>query len=595
MSEIFDNIIERCEAMVKRADKRVRMQDLMESAYRLQWAMPVQSKDPTILKTVDTAPNDGINTLVSAYATREARPKVNIPKEALRGIDIDLNDATNMAVFRRLLRPIRDMIFPEERSKNMAQTYEGIITQLFKQNDSRLSGVMRRDIARDVFIFDQIAIITMDLRHTSIWQNRREDFKGKSPFVFVRADPRTIFVETDYMGIRAGLHRWVRPIREIYDVYGKDIFNGKEKSLVDENGMVLCCHYWDTDTEIDGKRGVTAAWIEKEAEYTTISQHIANSYTLDEPQENYCGFVPIVRKTANGNDDDIMPMLYPLVESKMLERDNLALTLTATQALRYALQPLIVESTDQNTIDNFRLVYDGDTPITLNPMAKESVRWLERPTDKNLEALLALFKNTIEQSLMPPITNGLYSAHTSAAAISLISQWARTKGMPSQEALEQAHVECVRQAIQHARIYAEEYKDEDSTVVLWSGNGQMILDPRRIPRWMDITISFDPLLPSDAMALATVAAQLWKMQFFGIRDALEFAKVEDINGVIERRSKEFGSQAGMPQMDSPLPPSSAVQPSMIAGNPPGKVQSPTTPENVQGKTQWSNLNTFGGG
>jgi hypothetical protein len=351
MPKITD-VLDYANYIVQSQSARVEQQKKYRKVFSLDWEFKYADKpgNEWMLPVVDPRPNSSVRTAANILANKEPRVSVKIPREAIERGVFDRTSAWGVAAWRCLPMPIKRLAQPKTPVEKLQEILENVIRYAIRENDSYRDGALRRDLALDGFITDHVVVKCVDLRLARLWQSPpaplttlaphasageggQGDFrppltKGRdgvglirSPFIFKRVDPTSFYFEKDDDGLSYAMERYLRPIRQVQSVYrGK--LKGDADALKDGNGFVLFNEIWWRE----GAEWWKCAFIEKPlAAYSDIEERVERTawvapetlapHASAGVQENTLGFIPYVMKTCAGSGQEIMPMLYSIVES----------------------------------------------------------------------------------------------------------------------------------------------------------------------------------------------------------------------------------------------------------------------------------------
>ena len=529
--------------LVQRDSDRVTTQLEIRKVYNLLWDWEVADKNPWMIRVVDPLPNNAIRTMANILANKEPRIRVKIPKEAMVATEIDRSNPLIQAAYQMLPAPIKAFWNPREPIHKTQESYENILRYCFRQNDERRDGALRKDVALDGLLYDQIVMKCIDLRMSNAWDSERQ--AGKSPFVIKRLDPTAVYVERDDFGVSCVLHRYVRSLREVIGVFGESKLKTTYKldDIKDNRGAVLFCEmYWR-----DGETIKQAMWIEKrEQAYTDLDAHLEETAWVANEEgveiiENPSGFIPIISKTCNGTGGDIMPILYAAEKSNFHAASNAAYTLLISNAIKFGIGQYQKAGANPNDPP---MVIDWTQPHIYPTGAGQEIKTIDPPeSDKQVEALKVII-GKMQESTAPESITGKYPPGTPASAFAL-SLSAGTKVIdPIRDGLDQAFSQIGMMMLDYARVYPE-FDKEVPSLELWIDNGKTVIEPNKIPRWMDVSVQFEPQLPSDENAKMQIAMQAYQTAWLPRKKTYELAKFDDINE-IEDLWKEQGEMQGAP-------------------------------------------------
>lgn len=498
---------------------------------------------------VDPMPNNAIRTMANILSNKPPRISVKIPEEAITKTWYDKTSAWAVARYRRLPEWAKRLGEPKLPSEKLQETFENVLRYVFQQNDNRRDGALRRDLALDGFITDQMAVKCVDLRLTNLWQGKDpKAFEGQSPFLFQRIDPVQLYVMRNELGVSHAIHRYLRLVRDVKALYGERI-RGDIDELKDEQNNVLFCEQW----WCEGGAHYKCAWIEKvDATYSDLDEQIKRCAWVvdesgDEIQENALGFIPIIAKTCNGSGNDIMPVLYAAVQSGMNVASNVAWTIRSSLALKLANMPIVFSG------------WDGSQPVPKIDFTKISVlaartgqdfKFMEEPHNTELPALLNSISDKMQESTAPKTLTGEYPSGAPASAFALSVSTGAQIIEPIREALSRLHSDAARMVFDYMKVYPDFDAEHDSQVVLRMANGKETIDGSALPDWMDIAVEFEPDLPQDKIALMNVAMQAFAMKWLPRDKTYEVAKLEDIND-IKKQWEEEGQVKPVKQGQAP--------------------------------------------
>ena len=530
-----------------------------------------------MIRVVDPLPNNAIRTMANILANKEPRIRIKIPQEAIVTSEIDRSNAVMQAAYRVLPAAVKAFWKPREPINKTQETYENVLRYCFRQNDERRDGMLRRDAALDGLLYDQIALKCVDLRLTSSWNN--ELYGGTSPFVILRLDPTGVCVERDNYGISCALHRYVRSLREVKSVFENVKATFDLDSVKDEKNNVLFAEmYWK---ESDGSLK-QAMWIEKiGAVYKDLEDHVSNTAWIANPdgveiQENSLGLIPIVQKTCNGSGNNIMPILYAAEKSNFHAASNAAYTLLLSNAIKFGLPQL--QKTGANPNDP-PLVIDYTQPHIYNLGTNQELKAIEQPeNDKQVDALRIII-DKMQESTAPKSIRGEYPTGSPASLFALSVSVGTQVIAPIRDALNQS----LREIGGHIFKYLKTYPDYDKkypNVELWMDGGKTVVEPNKIPKWMDISVEFEPQLPQDENAKMQIAMQAHQTGWLPRNKTYELAKFDDINEINDMWKEQGAPQTANPaipapqQLNTAYAPNVAPQPGQIDMNqqPPDQAQ-----------------------
>jgi hypothetical protein len=564
----FVEILERCNAMLKAQEPRVKMQDALQDVFALNWDEKFLTNKPAwVQETRDPTPFNAIQAMVDVLSVNEPSPTIEVPRQNVDNGPLIQPDALG------LMTPIPANVNSQDPEK-LGEILEGVARVVLKHNDERREFSLQRDILYSAFIFGQSVVKVADLRLSGLWKpTSRISLYGKSPFAIKALRPQYVYYDFDELGLCAVLQREVRSIRALKRLYADTLKNST--ITADADGNVIYSEWWTRDEH--------CCWIEKNIPYNTAIQgNVENSLILEDVSENTLGFVPYVIRSARGTSifekDNLFPTLYSGWKSKMFYRSNLFLTVAASLAFAMANPQFVHKSATGDK--TFKIDFSG--PNVWNIAPDESLEQLKTALPGDLYQMLQVITDKVQQSSISPVLTGSPPGGvTAASGINLLIQGGKLTIFPIQMAVQETYAEITQMVFDYVKAYAD--FSEETQLQLFLSNNETTLTPDMIPQYLNISYELKADLPQDKIAMVQAAlAALGKIisketawDWIGIEDKPREQARMDADMAEQQMMMQQQSQLQQPTSDQTQNQTMGLPPEMASGMPPD--QNPQAP------------------
>lgn len=306
----------------------------------------------------------------------------------------------------------------------------------------------------------------------------------------------------------------------------------------DQNRNCVWCEIWTRDE--------WCAWIQAVTDELTVDQtRDAEKFAMvQEPKANALAFIPFCMRTARGTrlfddpTDQLFPMLYAGVKSKLFKRANLFLTVLSTLAFGQANQQWIHET---DNIENASLEFNFNEPTIHHVPKGDKVTPLLMPVNQPLVEVYKMIMEKEEEATIPRALSGQIPGGwggSAASFLNMVIQTGKLEVVPVQVSVSETYIQMAEQTLDYLKAYAQLPGRENAGLEFYAGGELFTLAPDELPGYMDIQCQLKASLPQDKKLLFDIAMQAHRELFLDLESAWEIAEIEDKNKVRERLDKE---------------------------------------------------------
>lgn len=290
----------------------------------------------------------------------------------------------------------------------------------------------------------------------------------------------------------------------VYDEFGLAVhYTAREISILDVISRIA-----DTEAKFTGKDKTTLTEFH---EYWDFEKHCVwckdiDGALIDEP--NPYGIIPIASAIIEGSDlfeEEYrrQPFLFTAHKSKVIERQNLMLTLMASNAFAIGANPQMVYTKNIGNAESIKPDYSvlgGMIEIqageNLQPLSQKIV-------DPKFQELYTLFEQKgIESTIYRQTLGEPMGGNAPYSMVSLLSQSGRLPLVPYQRMLSSVITDAMQIAFDMLRTSGQ------STVSVGGKQVGIELDFKEVPEDLEIEATLDIDLPQDKAQNARVALEL---------------------------------------------------------------------------------------
>ena len=394
-----------------------------------------------------------------------------------------------------------DMDTNSESTKGAADKIEKWSAMVWRAGGRKRGDPLELDVVRSAMIYSEVIISvnsTADMveatKPGSAARRRAEAVQRETPVLFDVLNPRTCYPVWDGMGLRMMYRESKILVGEVIDRFGDEGRTAVEavRRNIGRFEYVTLCDLWDLETrtlwvkEASGVQGVIKQG-EHGLEALPFEAHIVEGSRMFEMPE-----------------DQREPFLYTMLQTKMWNRQNLALTAIFTAVEAMGLNPQFVHKYAGN--QPAQIKRDFSTPggvweipagDALEPLAKglldpAVMTALQMAEQKGSESTM------YRQALGEPPTSG----STAFSTVNLLAQSGRLPLVTAQVKCSWAVAGAVKLGLKIVRALGKK------AMRAQFGGAAVELEPSEIPEVFELECKLDIALPQDRLQLANIASMV---------------------------------------------------------------------------------------
>jgi len=310
-----------------------------------------------------------------------------------------------------------------------------------------------------------------------------EEIRQRTPFLFEPLNSMTCYVRRSRLGLEAHYQIVDMTVADVLAAYG-----GASQAALSSKKS-----YETVTVNIFYDRANVYVWITGEADPILAGPHGRS-------------FIPVAYYSPEGSsvytkmERRVLPFLYPVIQSGVWQRQNLFLTVTATNAAALMnAQFIFGKANPDDTLEVKHNVIGGviEKPVgsTLTPFAKEIV-------NPDLIGQYQMYNGLMDESTIFDQTFGQpIQGNPTFSATALLHQAGRLPLTPIQEGMSALFADAMSIAFRWLKI--------DGAAKLSTKTGDSVeIEPKQIPDVINFDVTVDVDLPQDKMQQASVGESI---------------------------------------------------------------------------------------
>jgi len=364
----------------------------LEKMYAMDWSD--KPKDQFVKATMSPEPHNVVNTIARILSTTE--PAFNVKPNA-----------------------------DSESSRKNADKFEVAMREMARRSNEQQNEDSLRELVMSLSIFGEAVLKIADLRPGKFYRGKKDAFENfpqnLTPIVFKVLHPSQVFYERADYGLAVVVEKRERTVGDVRRSWGD---RAGELVTRRDSDTVTFYEYWDYTPF--GETGTRCVWCDE------------MRAPILEPVEHGFDFLPYTVRSANAvaflSDPAYrnVSMLYPLHKGAIWQRQNLMLSVIATNVQLFANPKWVSKTGDGRAISIDFNMPGGNIPLrageTIEPLMRQLV-------PREVYDLVTLLGRMSEESTIPRVVSGASPGGVSAGfAINLLAQGGKLAIYPIEQA-----------------------------------------------------------------------------------------------------------------------------------------------------------------